>query len=276
MKVTPKMASTWMSEKNYEDNRPISKTRVSYYARQMKQGRWKLNMEPIIFDLEDHLLNGQHRLMAIIESKKTIELLIAKGVKTDCFTTMDQGYSRTGGQILTMKGFSNASSRAAVCRALYMWEVSGGTITKTGKVSADEILLVQDVYPDEVDAAVNYLAKSIVKDLPLRSGMTGLAHLLCHRARPKKAKEFFEILSDGVTSVRGHPALILRNRIMKDAIKGLKYPAGAEFAMMVRAWNSYEAGKTIRSLAVKKAPDGTWKVDNIRGLGNKKIAGKVK
>lgn len=46
----------------------------------MKTGRWVLNGETICFDSNGVLRDGHHRLLAIIESGVTIEVLVVRGV----------------------------------------------------------------------------------------------------------------------------------------------------------------------------------------------------
>jgi len=275
VRITPAIARAWLEEKNYEDNRPISGTRVQFYARQMATDRWRMNGEPIIFDTEDMLLNGQHRLKAIIESGKTIEVFVIRGISQDAFTTMDQGYTRTGGQVLCMKGLKNASTRAAICRAMYVWEVSNGMLTKLSrKVSPDELLLVQECYPEEVEEAVVY-SDIVRREVPMSCGMIGLGHILVKRARPRKAGEFLQVLANGLTTSKGHPALVLRNRFIKDKMQDRTLPPEAQFAAFIRAWNSYDQGKTLRSVLVKRNPDGEWVTQAIRGLGRKRTGGEI-
>lgn len=274
-RVTPAIAKDWLENKNYGDNRPISKSRCEFYARQMETGRWKRNAEPIIFDVEDKLLNGQHRLTAIVMSGKAQDMVVLRGVATDTFTTMDQGYTRSGGQILRMKGLRHASTRAAICRAMYVWEVNDGSLTGISrKVSPDELLLVQECYPDEVDAAVEY-TEPVRKVIPMSCGMIGLGHILVKRARPRKADEFLEILSTGLTTKKYHPALTLRNRLIQDKMRDKSLPPEAQFAMFVRAWNAYEQGNDLRTMLVKRNSDGEWVIQNIRGLGRKKTGGEI-
>lgn len=275
-RITPAIAKSWLADKNYSDNRSISHNRVKFYARQMASGRWRMNGEPIIFDTEDMLLNGQHRLHAIIESNKSIDVFVIRGVSQEAFTTMDQGYTRSGAQVLSMKGLKNSSTRAAICRAMYVWEVNNGSLTKLSrKVSPDELLLVQECYPDEINNAVAY-ADQVRREVPMSCGMIGLGHILVSRAKPRKAEEFLQVFSDGLTTSKGHPALTLRSRFIKDKMQDRTLPPEAQFCAFVRAWNYYDQGKTMRTILVKRNPDGEWVLQAIRGLGRKRTGGEIK
>lgn len=276
VRVTPEMAKDWLEYKNYEDNRPISNKRVQFYARQIKQGRWALNGETIVFDKDDRLLNGQHRLRAIIVANKAMDVLVVRGVEQNVFTTMDQGYTRSGAQVLKMKGYTSSSTRSAICRAMYCWETNNGSLTRISKkVSPDELLLVQECYEEEVNEAVHY-ADRVRREVPMSCGLIGMAHILFTRARPRKAREFLDIFETGLTIEKGHPALVMRKRLINDKLKDKSMTPEIQWCALVRAWNNYDKGNSIRTILVKRNPDGELVHQPIRGLGRKKTGGQIK
>lgn len=57
-------------------NRPLSDHTVQRYARDMRGGRWQPNGQGIILTADGKLLDGQHRLAAIISSGETIGVII--------------------------------------------------------------------------------------------------------------------------------------------------------------------------------------------------------
>lgn len=87
--ITPAIARMWLD--TTLKNRTLRQSRVKQYAADMKAGRWKLNGESIKFDSTGHLLNGQHRLHAVIEADVTVEMLVVYNVDPSAQTTMDSG-----------------------------------------------------------------------------------------------------------------------------------------------------------------------------------------
>jgi hypothetical protein len=77
--ITPQTARTWLLELNQNNQRPIER-RVQHFAADMKNGRWKNCYQPISFDADGTLADGQHRLRAIVESGVTLTCLVARGV----------------------------------------------------------------------------------------------------------------------------------------------------------------------------------------------------
>lgn len=74
--VTPALAEE-MLEKNFS-NRKINQRRVACYANDMKSGHWEKIVDGLAlqFDKEWNLLNGQHRLQAIVQSGIAQEMFI--------------------------------------------------------------------------------------------------------------------------------------------------------------------------------------------------------
>lgn len=92
-KITPEMARQYL-EHNTANYRTLSARTVHTYAEDMRNGNWAVNGEPVVFDKTGTLKDGQHRLNAIIESGKTIPMLVVRGIDTKV-DTYDCGRGRT-------------------------------------------------------------------------------------------------------------------------------------------------------------------------------------
>ncbi len=126
MLVTPDVAQRWLNESNTH-NRPLRNNLVDRYAAAMKRGEWKLTAEPIAFcgPYSDEcneqqgvtLINGQHRLWAVVESGITCEFTVWWGCEPDEFSVIDQNAPRTLGDVLstTRRDLPNSTLIASVC-----------------------------------------------------------------------------------------------------------------------------------------------------------------
>jgi len=81
-------------------NRPLASSRVKKYASRMSKKLWKLNGEPIILSPNGELLDGEHRLRAVIESGVELETVVIFG--EFAFETMGQGAVRGGRDVLSL------------------------------------------------------------------------------------------------------------------------------------------------------------------------------
>ena len=91
--ITPEFAERLL-ERN-SSNRVLRKNHVNSLARDMKNGAWRLNNDAITIAADGTLLNGQHRLNAIIKAEKPIKMLVAEGFSTDTYKVLDGGAKRS-------------------------------------------------------------------------------------------------------------------------------------------------------------------------------------
>lgn len=96
--VTPKLAEEWLA--TTELNRTVTAQTVAGYAKEMASGNWKTCLEAIAFNVEGHLSNGQHRLLAVIQSGVPQKMVVAYDVPID--TVFDRGRKRSTGDSLYM------------------------------------------------------------------------------------------------------------------------------------------------------------------------------
>ena len=101
IKITPAMALDWLENANIR-NRPLSQNHINKLARDMKNGQWKLTHEGIAFDPNGVLLDGQHRLWAIVESETAIDMLVFYNVPKDAVMAINGGRARTVVDILKL------------------------------------------------------------------------------------------------------------------------------------------------------------------------------
>jgi len=266
--IKPQQAQDILDNWNYADNRRVSLPWVEHLARQMANGMWRVNGEGLVFDGKQNLLDGQHRLAAVVKYGKAVKFLVVRGVATDSFTTFDQGRNRSAGAIFGMTGEKHAHLLAAIARKVWSWEVLG-TLAGKSKVSFGELGIVVSRYPEIRNAAD--VATQIVKTgphVPVDGSTVGFCFWLFSKARPKKAASFFETLRTGLASYENDPAIVLRNRLYRERRDNRRRWGATELiTIFVRAWNYYCKNEPVSKLAIKPGKDGSFKVPQVFGLG---------
>lgn len=76
--VTPAMAAEWL-ECNIKTNRRLKKSVVTKYVNDMKAGKFGLNPDAITFNENGELVNGQHRLTAVVKANVTVRMFVVFG-----------------------------------------------------------------------------------------------------------------------------------------------------------------------------------------------------
>lgn len=263
MKVDPTLAAILM-ETN-DGNRKIQPRLVDKYAKEMAAGRWKLTGQGIsVYEDGDgtiHLINGQHRLLAVIKSGATVELLIIWETGREVFNVFDQGGNRTMGSVLGLKGWTepNVVGALGVVGLLYekhpdvRWNAN--RLLTRGETEA----YIDEQDPDLIKQAIshhNALTKRKTAGFKTGTWYAGYAFLVMkHSAHGDRFLEMHEPLVHGAGMHRDDPRLALRNYLVNQ--QRPKHPDWARqvnVAIAIKAWNYHLAGVTREYLRFTKPP----------------------
>jgi hypothetical protein len=113
--VTPERAEYYLSL-NFSDNRNLSDRCIQDLTSEMRSGRFTLSDSAICFDTRGELVNGQHRLSAIVRSKTIQPLLILKNVPDETKLILDVGRVRRMDDRITISGTKITKNYCAAVR----------------------------------------------------------------------------------------------------------------------------------------------------------------
>ena len=165
LKVTPAHAEKWL-EMNV-GNRRIRQTHVRHLAKQMEQGRWMLSPEPIVFSPK-RLLDGQHRLSAVLMSGCTIEASVALVQNEDVFRVLDQGVNRNNTDLTGIP--------SPVLQPLQWLLKQSIPSLKAGKIVVDDIERIKDENIFALSERINEVIKP--KDRRFKSAAFRAAYIM--------------------------------------------------------------------------------------------------
>jgi hypothetical protein len=105
--ITPEMAQNYL-DANHENQRPLKNARIKKYAEDIANNMWLLNGESIIIADDGTILDGQHRLSAIVLANKSVEIMVVKGIPKvqdgiDTFGTIN-AENRSNADVLYIEG----------------------------------------------------------------------------------------------------------------------------------------------------------------------------
>ena len=86
--IDPRRAEEYLAANR--GNRNIVQAHVAALARDIRNGQWMFNAQPICFSRSGRLLNGQHRLSAVLEAGQPVEVLVMRGLPEEAFPTYDK------------------------------------------------------------------------------------------------------------------------------------------------------------------------------------------
>ena len=251
--ITPAKAKEYL--KTTQGNRPISKVTVRSYADSMLQGKWLLNGVAIIFDNEGHLIDGHHRLNAIVKADVPVQTCVCRGAEPDSFKTIDQGRGRNLGQLIAMQQVLNYNAVASIVNANNSLIISGRFWVNNGARSkqATNADLYDEYYrnKEEYQEAGTYACEMYRQARIIKASWIGaLYYYLSHTGCYKKdyVKRFFTAVcsleTSGISAADELRNFIIRND--RNRTDGAKLDQERLFAIICKAWNAYVAGKEVK------------------------------
>jgi hypothetical protein len=247
--VTPKLATQWL-ETNTR-NRGIRRYRVSRYAADMVAGRWAMTGEPIKFSRDNQLLDGQHRLLAVVEAGVNVPMAVARGIDPEAQNNMDTGGARSAGDFLKINGYPNSNVLGCATKwailydrdALYL----GNQAQQVTHAEIYDYVKANNLLADAVRFAYNH------RDIDMSTSYVAACYFLCACLDEEAAFEFFSRLNDGLRLDEGSPILALRARLHYLRDRRVYEPGESYLSLTLRAWNLWREGKGTANLQVRRA-----------------------
>lgn len=251
--ITPSDASALL-ERN-TNNRPINQAHVRALASEIRDGLWKLNGIPIIYNAS-RIIDGQHRLHACIEADKPFNTAVIDDAPNDIFDTIDTGRRRNGADVLHISGMQHAKTLAPA--VLLIDGIYNEKVESRKKVPNTKIIELANKYPG-VEASIEYIGNGC-KLLPLRFFVA--FHYVFTQVSPAQADKFFDDLINGVGLTYGDPVLTLRERLTEN-IATKKLTRTQIAGMMVKAWNMRMRGRLCFRMSFRSTGIHRERFNNI-------------
>lgn len=238
--ITPAIAKVYLNTS--EGNRNLKRLKVAAYARDIKAGKWRVNGESIIFDAGGRLVDGHHRLTAVIDSGVPIETVVVRGVDKDAKKTIDMGASRSAGDALTLAGHKNANNLNSV--VLAAMSIAAGA-PRRARPSIEEVFDFIEQFP-EVFKGVN-IATS--KPFPRCQGILGAVYFIaCMNGDEEIAEQFVDVFRTGRPAYDGCAAHAFRERFLRDQMRGDPMSFNDVHVLVVTAWNKFRQRQSVQIL----------------------------
>jgi hypothetical protein len=249
--ITPAMAKSWLEHRNLERNRRYSRAIAARYAAEMRASLWKTTHQGIAFDWDEFLLDGQHRLGAVVIVNQPITMQVTVGCDPDTFDVLDTGYKRAANQ---MVNHPHAKVMSAAARFV---GVIDGSIT-TGQIhygvyahnpSSAELLDVISRWP-ELGTFAASAAHCRTKGQILAAPHLAVLAQAARTQHADRIPTWLDGIAHGENLTGTDPRLHLRNRFATDR-RALTTQRAMAYALIVRAWNAYATNAPMGVLRVR-------------------------
>lgn len=230
-------------------NRPINKNIVTSYANAMRRGEWKDCIGSLSFDEHGHLIDGQHRLLAIIESGITAKFVCVHNLPEESFAAFDCGYRRKASQVLAMDDVTSSVVVASMIQTVVMlrkgWQQPRRSVSAklTIKQVVDEYRTNPDLY-NQCALIVGRLRHYAANAFGVNSSWGGLRYyLICDKEYSEGSVDNF---FDNIVTLEtvANPTLnALRKWLLGNPPQ--RRNDSVRFKILIKGWNAYATGRTI-------------------------------
>jgi len=260
MRITPGMAGLWLKHNTL--NRPLSRKHVLFLAKEIISGNWQMNGQGIVIAENENVLDGQHRLHAIIEAGKPIKTLVIYGVKEDAFKTIDTGKVRGGSDVLSLNFPEATANLCKTVATAIRWTLAIDSCflsRHSMKTSNTEILKFVTNNPSLWRCAEIILGyPKNVRPLSVGPG-TGLFFCF-HKKDVADATYFIRRFYTGEQLKVSDGEYILRDLLIKDLLRKSRIQARDRVRAVIKTWNGIREGKKITARLISSSPDEKQKL----------------
>lgn len=260
--ITPATAKRWLRQNTH--NRNLRDRVVNSYAADMRDGNWVEDGQAIKFARGDialfdnpyltggPLLDGQHRLSAIVAANVTIRMLVVTGLPASTQDTMDTGAKRVLADALKLRGESHCVVLAAALVRVHQWQKGHRKNLRgagTAKPTHRQLLALLEDHP-ELRRSVE-IADRVRKSMRISGGTAALCHWLFTNIDSSDCAFFFARLADGAGLMTDDPIYALRRALHNFAADRSNPDESVVTAVVIKGWNAYRDGRSVQLLSYR-------------------------
>lgn len=245
--LTPEKARRYL--RTNIQNRTINDKYVTNLVADIKAGRFPHTPGPLTFTAGGDLIDGQHRCLAVIRGKKSIQVEVSRGWPARAQDYIDLNRTRTTSNTLEIRGFKNTSRLSAMTTYVMLY---GSTRHSTKTPDYERQCLTKPAktayvisHHAEFDASIAISRAAGKVDT---TGVVAAMHCLFARVDKEDADIFIHSLVTGEYLLVGSPILVLRDRLLKNKNDKVKMSLVYKMQTYIKCWNYWRAGRELRVL----------------------------
>jgi hypothetical protein len=242
--ITPELASRWLGDHNHH-NRKLVDAHVDRLAREMKAGHWRLTHQGIAFSSRGLLLDGQHRLWAVVLSDTTVPMRVFFNEAPESLGSIDAVRARSNDEILSLGGEIGVVTKSELATLRAMLAGLGNydrmLAGEEGKLLRRHRRAVQFAHKVLPAARFRGVATAVTRGVLARA---------FYAADHRRLRHFADVLQSGVASCdEDQPITVLLKFLIDSACGRRGRPEVRErYAKTERALSAYLAGEQINRL----------------------------
>lgn len=261
--VTPDLAREWLEQMRFPNQRPVRERHVQFLAREIENARFRLSSIDIrSFDGQDYLVNGQHRLHAVIRADATVPMVVvrrsASGLEEVArdYAAFDRGMVRSHVDGLMGYGLADETgmttkqlSKVSAASPLILGCFQPGQVMGRAGISTQERAeFVRAWAPFALLACATIGESNIARVRKLYTAPIFAAALVTFRYAPDRAEAFWGRVAENDGLRNGDPEQSLIDFVVtRPAYSGQQTYLSRAVAA---CWNAAYQGRTLRQVKV--------------------------
>lgn len=246
IEVTPEIATDWLAN-NAEFQRKLRQVVVERYARDMLNGAWNLTHQGIAFDTKGRLIDGQHRLAAIVKAGIPVKMTVVRDTPAGAFDHVDIGFGRTTADVLKAQG-EGWITHEHIAIARFMEAGSNIKATTIGR-SPFELREMVEMHKNALAFVFQNIERN-VKGVTIAPVLAAVAVAYYSELDRTKLADFLRLLVSGIAQDPGRDSTTIRLREwLRDASGSASAASRMEaFMKTQRVVKAYMQGETLTKL----------------------------
>ncbi|MGI8415138.1 MAG: hypothetical protein ACR2P2_02810, partial [Nakamurella sp.] len=210
--ITPKKAAEYLEANTA--NRPLSTAVVKGFAEAMMRGDWMVTHQGIAFGSGGVLVDGQHRLAAIVQANIPVEVTVFTDVDEGTFDVLDTGKRRNAADVLALEGEKSVTMLAAMVRTVWLYENRPDLTWSGGSAAVTNHQIVTTLAAHRKVRQFIVVGDQLAAAIGMIKSAAGAASYLVAQANPKAdLGPWFDGVTEGAGLPKGDSRLMLR-RVM--------------------------------------------------------------
>lgn len=233
--VTPELAAEWLKANTF--NRRIQKRHVRQMANDLLEGRWPFNPQPISFGTDSSLLDGQHRLTAIVLAGVPVRMAVWFNVPLDARRIMDTGKTRSLSDVASI-----TKSQAAVVNAMLRGMNHHPIATMSEKV------VIFNRFTNEINFVLEQMSSAPKRGIGQAAVLGAITRASFHVSADEIA-HFCKVLATGMPEQpRDATVIRLRDRLLQVRNGGGTTTSNEVYAYTISALRAFTEGRTLSKI----------------------------
>lgn len=250
--ITPEVAKALLD--NNTNNRNITKGHLAMLKSEILSGNWQYNGQPIIIGETGRLLDGQHRMTAVVETGIPIETNVMRGIKESAFVTIDTGKVRGGSDVLSIAGSKHGTHIASAIRKII--EQFGGTKKCQGryahKITNSNYLEEFSEKGEELTELFDLTHSWVLNGSRLLSESDAMAFIVLAEKESSLIYDFLEeVITGREISKKSNAAQTCRKKIIDMKFSGNQIREFQKKDWVLYCFRKYISGLNCKNIVIK-------------------------